>query len=71
MLATVRLRDVLLQEDTEVYEAYRMRVTPAAVIVTPDGTSREQPGGGRLQIEPLVRLALRDGADAQLAISRR
>lgn len=58
---------LLLQLDTEVYEAYRMRATPAAVLVTPDGRIGSNPAEGALAIEPLVRLALRDGADAQLA----
>jgi hypothetical protein len=58
---------LLLQEDTEVYSAYRMRATPAAVLVTPDGRIGSNPAEGALAIEPLVRLALREGADAQLA----
>jgi peroxiredoxin len=58
---------LLLQQDAEVYQAYRMRATPAAVLVTPDGRVGSNPAEGVFAIEPLVRLALRDGADAQLA----
>ena len=61
------LEHVLLQEEIEVYEAYRMRVTPAAVIVTPDGMVGSYPAEGAFAIEPMVRLALRKGAHAQLA----
>jgi len=60
------LDDVLLQKDVEVAEAYRIRGTPSAVIVTRDGTVASNPAETVFGIEPLLRMALRDGADAQL-----
>ena len=52
------LANVLLQEGSEVLDAYRVRATPAAVMVTPDGKDRERRGEGPHAIEPLIRLTL-------------
>jgi peroxiredoxin len=60
------LRHVLLQHDLDAIEAYRIRGTPSAVIVTRDGKIGSNPAEAVLGIEPLVRLALRDGADTQV-----
>lgn len=53
------IENFLLQERAEVYRAYDVRAgTPAAVVVTPDGTIAGPTVGGRLPIEELVRLTL-------------
>jgi uncharacterized membrane protein YphA (DoxX/SURF4 family)/peroxiredoxin len=61
------IEDVLLQERYELIEAYRIRGVPSAVIVTRDGTVGSNPAESVFGIEPLIRLALRDGADALVA----
>jgi thiol-disulfide isomerase/thioredoxin len=58
------LSDVLLQESTEAIEVFRIRGTPSAVIVTSSGNVGSNPAESVLGIEPMVRLALRDGTDA-------
>ena len=50
---------VLLQEDFEVFRAYRVRLTPSALVVAPRGTIASAPVEGAPAIEPLVRLTLR------------
>lgn len=55
------LENVLLQEGWEVADDYRINGTPTAVFVTPDGKIASNPGEMEQGIEPLVRLALRDG----------
>jgi thiol-disulfide isomerase/thioredoxin/uncharacterized membrane protein YphA (DoxX/SURF4 family) len=50
--------NVIFQERYEVMAAYRVRATPSAVIVTPDGKVATLPATGTLAIEPLIRLAL-------------
>ena len=57
------LEDVLLQERFETIESYRIRSTPSAVIVTMAGKIGSNPAESVFGIEPLIRLALRDGAD--------
>ncbi|MCA1682722.1 MAG: peroxiredoxin family protein [Actinobacteria bacterium] len=52
---------VLLQQKWEVMEAYGVEATPAAVIVSADGTVASAPAEGAFTIEPLVRLTLRRG----------
>lgn len=58
------LVDVLLQVHAEAIEAFRIRGTPSAVIVTSGGTIGSVPAESVVGIEPMLRLALRDGADA-------
>jgi hypothetical protein len=55
---------MLLQENYEVFEAYRVRLTPTALVVAPAGTIASAPAEGEPPIEPLVRLALRRWAAA-------
>jgi uncharacterized membrane protein YphA (DoxX/SURF4 family)/peroxiredoxin len=56
------LEDVLVQERLELVDAYRIRGTPSAVIVTADGRVGSNPAESVFGIEPMLRLALRDGA---------
>jgi uncharacterized membrane protein YphA (DoxX/SURF4 family)/peroxiredoxin len=56
------LERVLLQDEWEVAELYGVQFTPSGVFVTPGGKVASPPGEGQQGIEPLVRLALRDGA---------
>jgi uncharacterized membrane protein YphA (DoxX/SURF4 family)/thiol-disulfide isomerase/thioredoxin len=58
------LNNVLLQDDAEVLQAYRIRGTPSAVMVSPDGVIASTAAGGAPAIEPLIRVALRQTADA-------
>jgi methylamine dehydrogenase accessory protein MauD len=55
------LGSVLVQEGSEVLDAYRVSGTPAAVMLTPEGRIASVAGEGVHAIEPLIRLALRDG----------
>ena len=55
---------VLRQESLEVMSAYRVRGTPAALIITADGLVASSAVGSIVAIEPLIRLALRRGATA-------
>jgi hypothetical protein len=57
------LRNVLLEERREVYEAYRARGTPSAVAVGLDGRIASVTTVGSLEIEELVRLVLRRSGD--------
>jgi uncharacterized membrane protein YphA (DoxX/SURF4 family)/thiol-disulfide isomerase/thioredoxin len=50
---------MLLQEDFEVFRAYRVRHTPSALVVAPGGAIASAPAEGPPPIEPLVRLTLR------------
>ena len=59
--------DVLLQEFMEVSDAFRIRGTPSAVIITPDGTVASNPAETVFGIEPLLRTALNEGVTAQQA----
>jgi uncharacterized membrane protein YphA (DoxX/SURF4 family)/peroxiredoxin len=56
------LEHVLLQDRREVADLYGANYTPSGVFVTPGGKIASPPGEGQQGIEPLVRLALRDGA---------
>lgn len=56
--------DILMQDGYEVGEDYRIRATPSAVIVTIDGKVGSNPAESVFGIEPMLRLALRDGADS-------
>ena len=56
------LEHVLLQDEREVADLYGAQFTPSGVFVTPGGKIASPPGEGQQGIEPLVRLALRDGA---------
>ena len=56
------LEHVLLQDEREVADLYGAQYTPSGVFVTPGGKVASPPGEGQQGIEPLVRLALRDGA---------
>jgi uncharacterized membrane protein YphA (DoxX/SURF4 family)/peroxiredoxin len=53
------LHTVLLQENSELVEAYRIRGTPSAVLVTADGKIGSIPAESAFGIEPMVRLVLR------------
>jgi peroxiredoxin/uncharacterized membrane protein YphA (DoxX/SURF4 family) len=55
---------VLLQTRQEVIQAYRIRGTPSAVLVTVDGMIGSVAAESMFGIEPMVRRALRDGASA-------
>jgi peroxiredoxin len=54
------LENLLLQEGSEVLEAYRVHSTPAAVMLTPEGRIATVAAEGPHTIEPLIRLTLRD-----------
>jgi uncharacterized membrane protein YphA (DoxX/SURF4 family) len=51
--------DVLVQPDTEVMKDFRIRLTPTALIVTPEGRIGSTLAEGVLAIEPLIRVTLR------------
>ena len=59
------MSDVLLQEFMEVSDAFRIRGTPSAVVITPDGTVASNPAETVFGIEPLLRTALNDGVRVQ------
>ncbi len=52
------LRNVLVQQDMEVYGAFQARGTPSAVFVRPDGIVASPVAGGARQIERLVEAVL-------------
>jgi uncharacterized membrane protein YphA (DoxX/SURF4 family)/peroxiredoxin len=54
------LTDVLIDRQSTVMHAYGVNATPSAVLLASDGTVRSAPVGGRVAIESLIRLALRD-----------
>jgi methylamine dehydrogenase accessory protein MauD len=58
-----QLENVLLQEEMEVADAYQVQGTPSAVVVSRDGKIASTLGQMENGIEPLVRLALRQGTD--------
>jgi peroxiredoxin/uncharacterized membrane protein YphA (DoxX/SURF4 family) len=62
------LEKVLIQDGSEVLEAYRVGSTPAAVILTPDARIMSFAGEGPLAIEPLIRLTLKDGTSSPVRI---
>ena len=55
------IEELLLQKTTEVADDYRIRGTPSAVLVTADGRVASTPAETVFGLEPLVRLALREG----------
>jgi thiol-disulfide isomerase/thioredoxin/uncharacterized membrane protein YphA (DoxX/SURF4 family) len=57
------LEDVLLQERMEVADAYAVKGTPTALVVSRQGFIASSLGEMEQAIEPLVRLALRQGGD--------
>jgi thiol-disulfide isomerase/thioredoxin len=60
------LDDVLLQERTEVTDLFGVVGTPSALFISRDGKVASHQAGGEFEIEPLLRLALRDGVEAFL-----
>jgi hypothetical protein len=58
------LTDVIVQENAEVLTSYQLSGTPAAVVVTQDGLLANVAGNGVFEIEPLIRLTLRQEATA-------
>jgi uncharacterized membrane protein YphA (DoxX/SURF4 family)/peroxiredoxin len=50
---------MLLQQDGEIARAYRVRHTPSALLVTPEGAIGSTPVEGAVAIEPLIRVTLR------------
>jgi thiol-disulfide isomerase/thioredoxin len=58
---------VLLQEQKEVADLFGVIATPSALFVSRDGKIASQRAESEFGIEPLVRLALRDGVAASLA----
>jgi peroxiredoxin len=60
------VENVLLQEDWEVADAYQVEATPAAVIISPEGTIGSPLGQGPDEVEALVAHAV--GARAQLPL---
>lgn len=65
------LVNVLLQDDDEVFTAYRVRATPSAVLVTAAGEIGSGLAESDISIEPLIRLTLRDvprPVDLQLSV---
>ena len=59
------MSEVLLQEFMEVADAFRIRGTPSAVFITPEGTVATNPAETVFGIEPLLRTALNDGVRVQ------
>jgi uncharacterized membrane protein YphA (DoxX/SURF4 family)/peroxiredoxin len=68
-LAAVGLEDVLVQQEIEVQKMYGVSGTPTAVLVSAEGKIASALGESEFGIEPLLRMALRHGADAQLEAS--
>ena len=66
---TQGVTEVLLQQASEVYDAYAMRGTPSAVVVAPDGRIASATAEGGFPIEELVRLTLRRAAPVVQAAS--
>jgi uncharacterized membrane protein YphA (DoxX/SURF4 family)/peroxiredoxin len=63
------LVNVLLQSgEQEVASAYRIRETPSAVLVTPDGAIGSSVVASITLIEPLIRVAIRRDPSARVAI---
>ena len=55
---------VLAEERNDTFERYRLRATPSAVLVGPDGVVGESPAEGQPAIETLIRAALARSAPA-------
>jgi len=62
------LQNVLLQEDWEVSEAYRVVGTPSVVLVTPEGKVASPVFGGEKDVEALLSHAV--GERAQLPVAQ-
>jgi uncharacterized membrane protein YphA (DoxX/SURF4 family)/peroxiredoxin len=54
------LTDVLIDQQSTVMHEYGVNATPSAVLLASDGTLRSAPVAGRVAIEALIRLALRE-----------
>jgi uncharacterized membrane protein YphA (DoxX/SURF4 family)/thiol-disulfide isomerase/thioredoxin len=63
LFAEQNIQDVALQEEMEVADVFSVRGTPSALIVSRDGLIASTLGEMDQAIEPLVRLALRQGAN--------
>jgi uncharacterized membrane protein YphA (DoxX/SURF4 family)/thiol-disulfide isomerase/thioredoxin len=63
VFADQAIEDVLLQEEMEVADVFGVKGTPSAVIVSRDGLVASTLGEMEQAIEPLVRLALRQGVN--------
>ena len=63
------LEHVLLQHGMEVADQFGVTGTPSAVFVSDDGKIASHPGVSEFGIEPLVRLALRDGVGTPMESS--
>jgi uncharacterized membrane protein YphA (DoxX/SURF4 family)/thiol-disulfide isomerase/thioredoxin len=51
--------NVLMQRGSEVSDAYRVKGTPSAIVVSPNGTIASSPAAGAAAIEALIRVTLR------------
>jgi thiol-disulfide isomerase/thioredoxin len=60
------LEDVLIQEGFEVADSFGVTATPSAVFISHEGRVASTVGETEFGIEPLVRLAIRDGVGAML-----
>lgn len=63
------LEDVLLQQEMEIGEQFGVTGTPSAVFVSADGKIASHPAVMESGIEPLLRLALRDGVGTAVETS--
>jgi peroxiredoxin len=68
LVDTHGIGDVLLQEKTEVMKAYRVRATPTAVAISPDGRIASTTVEGGRPIEPLIRLTLQGGSTRRRSV---
>jgi thiol-disulfide isomerase/thioredoxin/uncharacterized membrane protein YphA (DoxX/SURF4 family) len=60
------IEDVLLAQGMEIADMFGIAGTPSAVFVSRDGTIASHPAVTEFGIEPLVRLALRDGVSPSM-----
>jgi uncharacterized membrane protein YphA (DoxX/SURF4 family)/peroxiredoxin len=60
---------ILLDEDSELFETYRLRETPSAVLVGSDGRIATEPVNTGFQIEGMIRMALRNRGAARREIA--
>jgi uncharacterized membrane protein YphA (DoxX/SURF4 family)/peroxiredoxin len=61
------LRNVGIEEGTEVFDSYEVRGTPSLVVVNPDGTIASDTGAGEFVIEELLRLTVHRSGEAAAA----
>lgn len=59
------VRDVLITDSSDVFKAFRIRSTPSAVAIDPDGTVASAPAGGLHMPEVLIRSVIRRTATTQ------